>query len=77
MKKRSSSSWDKWNKIPGSKYPHEKVVQFCFRNFPLEKRSKTKVLDLGCGRGVHTEFLALEGFQVSACDFSVTAVACT
>lgn len=34
-------------------------------------------LDLGCGRGVHTEFLAKQGFCVYACDAAQSAVAVT
>lgn len=67
--------WDTWNKTGGPKYPHEKVVQFFFRNFPnKEERQRIRVLDLGCGSGVHTIFLADEGFLVSAIDFSEKAI---
>jgi SAM-dependent methyltransferase len=69
--------WEDWNSGGGPKYPHEKVVQFCFRNYPAEVRSRTHVLDLGCGGGVHTLFLAAEGFQVTACDISENGVRCT
>ncbi len=69
--------WDQWNNTGGPKYPHEKVIQYCFRNYPQEKRSQTKVLDLGCGSGVHTAFLALEGFKVTGIDISETGIANT
>ncbi len=69
--------WEDWNATGGPKYPHEKVVQFCFRNFPPEKRAATHALDLGCGGGVHTVFLAREGFRVTACDISATGVQTT
>lgn len=63
--------WNKWNEGGGPKYPHEKVVQFCFRNYPrLEDRHRTRALDWGCGSGVHTVFLCAEGFQVIATDVS-------
>jgi len=66
--------WEKWNKGGGPKYPHEKVIQFVFRNYPKEIRKSTKVLDLGCGTGVNTIFLAQEDFKVSFCDISEVGV---
>src|SRR2546426_7636787 len=55
--------WNTWNASGGPKYPHEKVIQYCFRNFPPEQRSSVRALDVGCGGGVHTAFLAAEGFN--------------
>jgi SAM-dependent methyltransferase len=66
--------WDAWNQTGGSRYPHEKVVQFCFRNYAPDRRPVVRALDLGCGGGVHTAFLAREGFLTSACDLSPVAV---
>ncbi len=66
--------WDKWNEVGGPKYPHEKVVQFTFRNFGTETRKGCKALDLGCGSGVHSFFLANEGFSVSFSDISRVGV---
>lgn len=66
--------WDVWNQSGGPKYPHEKVVQFVFRAFPRAARQGPKALDLGCGSGVHTQFLAAEGFQVHARDLSAVGV---
>lgn len=66
---------DSWNAGGGPRYPHEKVVQFCFRNFKSEEnQSPYRALDLGCGGGVHTKFLAEIGFDVTAVDFSPNAV---
>jgi len=62
--------WDAWNVGDRPKYPHEKVVQWVFRNFPPELRTAMRALDLGCGSGVHTVFLAQEGFAVTATDLS-------
>jgi SAM-dependent methyltransferase len=73
-----SSYWqDAWNSGGGPKYPHEKVVQFCFRNFAPECRPQTRALDMGCGSGVHTAFLAAEGFQTTGVDLSEVGVANT
>lgn len=34
--------WNEWNSSSGPKYPHEKVIQFCFRNYPLPVSEKDK-----------------------------------
>lgn len=68
---------DKWNKLNSMKifqpkYPNEHVVRFVFTQFQrnLKKRCNMKFLDLGCGAGRHTVFLAREGFQTYATDIS-------
>ena len=60
--------WEKWNLSGGPKYPHEKVIQFCFRRYPRREDRELKALDLGCGGGVHSLFLAAEGFSVTGVD---------
>jgi len=40
----------------------------------FKKRGYEKVLDLGCGTGKHSIFLALEGFSVYATDMSRTGI---
>jgi len=54
------------------KYPSEHVVRFVFTQFPrnLKERNNLQILDLGCGAGRHTTFLAKEGFQTYATDIS-------
>ncbi len=70
----SSQTWNEWNKQGGPKYPHEKVIQFCFRNYRPEQRPSTRALDLGCGSGVHTLFLAAERFPTTGTDISEVGV---
>lgn len=67
--------WETWNGLGGPKYPHELVVAHCFRSVPADQRATARVLDLGCGSGVNTLFLAREGFQTHAIDYSLTGVA--
>lgn len=71
----AASIWDNWNESGGPKYPHAKIVQFVFRNFPAHQRADTKVLDVGCGSGVHLWFLGREGFQIHGTDISEKGVA--
>ena len=71
---RFSDLTDDWNRRGGPAYPHERVVQFCFRHYPREIRSRTRVLDLGCGSGVHVVFLAREGFTVEGVDISPVGI---
>lgn len=69
--------WNTWNSFGGPKYPNEKVVQFIFRNFPSENRQNIRILDLGCGSGVNTHFLASEGFDTTARDISSLGISNT
>jgi len=66
-----------WNQVHESrnwgKYPVEEAVRFVARNHPPEKRSATRILDLGCGTGAHTWLLSREGFKVFAFDGSFKA----
>lgn len=50
------------------KYPSEIVVQFVFRNFLRD--GKTKILDLGCGAGRHVFFMGNEKIIPYGVDFS-------
>ena len=69
-----AKSWDEWNADGGPKYPHAKVIQFCFRNYPAASRPNLRVLDLGCGSGVNTKFLTEQGFDCWATDISSIGV---
>ncbi|KKT28986.1 hypothetical protein A3G55_00460 [Candidatus Giovannonibacteria bacterium RIFCSPLOWO2_12_FULL_44_25] len=73
-------SWDKtWEKVFSSKewgkYPPEVLVRFVARNYyAAPDRSKIKILDLGCGTGAATWYMAREGFSVVGIDGSKTAI---
>lgn len=57
------------------RYPPEELIRFMARNFfGVEDRSTVKVLELGCGAGACTWFLAREGFDTYAVDGSEHAV---
>lgn len=67
-------SWEGLHSKPRfqPKYPSDHVVRFVFANFPRDpkERKKIRILDLGCGAGCHTVFLAKEGFDTYATDIS-------
>lgn len=69
--------WNDWNQSGGPNYPHDKVIQFCLRNYPPQIRNLTRVLDLGCGTGANTWFLSREGFLVTATDISPNGIDAT
>lgn len=57
------------------KYPDLEVVRFVARNFyHLSPRENVHLLDLGCGPGANTWYMAREGFLVSAIDGSPAAI---
>lgn len=66
--------WDQWHLAGGPSYPHEKVIQFCFRNFPPDRRASTTALDLGCGSGANIVFLARSGFITHGTDISPVGI---
>lgn len=75
MSENSDNIWNDWNKTGGPRYPHEKVIQYIFRNFPQrDNRIGKRAFDLGCGSGVNTLFLAREGFETYASDISEIGV---
>jgi 2-polyprenyl-3-methyl-5-hydroxy-6-metoxy-1,4-benzoquinol methylase len=55
------------------KYPHEIVVRWVMTNFKSNRSAR--ILDLGCGAGRHTMFMANEGFNVVSADISKNGVA--
>src|SRR4030042_79362 len=55
-------------------YPDENIIRFLTANFSLGKRSRSKILDLGCGTGRHMLLLKELGFQAYGIDGSTFAV---
>ncbi len=60
-----------------NKYPFDRVVSFIFRNFKNKNKKKIKILDLGCGGGNNSFFLAQEGFDLYAVDGSSESIKIT
>ncbi|AQW86790.1 SAM-dependent methyltransferase [Campylobacter pinnipediorum subsp. caledonicus] len=53
-----------------ARYPESELVSFAFINFP----KNGNILDLYCGGGRHTKFLAENGFNTYACDVTTSGV---
>lgn len=77
---RPESSWDPtWERVfreqPWGQYPPEHVVRFVARKwYSAADRSGVRLLDLGCGPGACTWYMARERFSVSGIDGSETAI---
>lgn len=57
------------------KYPSEDVIRFIASRFKSSSdRGSIRILDLGCGGGAHTWFLAREGFETYGIDGSESAI---
>jgi len=70
-----NSSWEKiFQKQNWGRYPPEELIRFVARNFYSKKRSNVKFLDLGCGPGACSWYIAREGFSVAGIDGSKTAI---
>ena len=69
---------EKWEEVhkkrQWGKYPNIDVVKFVARNFFNSERNVIKILDLGCGAGANTWFLAREGFSAYGIDGSKSAI---
>ncbi len=74
------NTWDPvWEAIYRSrewgKYPPEHVIRFVARNwYSVADRSTVRLLDLGCGPGACTWYMAREGFSVAGIDGSESAI---
>jgi ubiquinone/menaquinone biosynthesis C-methylase UbiE len=69
---------DKWEQIhkeqDWGRYPSEEVIRFVARNYYNRSRAEVKMLDIGCGAGAITWYLAKEGFNAYGFDGSFTAI---
>jgi ubiquinone/menaquinone biosynthesis C-methylase UbiE len=68
-----------WEKIfqtqEWGKYPPEELIRFVARNYyRAPNRKEIKILDIGCGTGAATWYIAREGFSAYGIDFSKTAI---
>ena len=69
------SAWEElFQKRDWGEYPSEEVIRFVARNFYEKNQAEVRLLDMGCGTGAVTWFMAREGFDVYAFDGSETAV---
>lgn len=68
------SQWNQWHEWNAPRYPHSKVIQYVLRHFSERRIPAPKALDLGCGSGANTAFLAETGFDVDAVDIAPIAV---
>lgn len=68
----------RWEEVHGQtewgKYPSEDVIRFVARNYYKRVREQVSIVDVGCGGGANTWYLAKEGFDVYAFDGSKSAV---
>mgnify|MGYP001579744871 CR=1 FL=1 len=79
MKKSNNQLWEtvhasrRWGE-----YPPEDVVRFVANTYgsvPKKARGNISMLDMGCGQGAASWFLAREGFAVTGVDVSPSAIA--
>jgi SAM-dependent methyltransferase len=70
------SAWDEIFRQQGRVFtePHADLPGLALR---LKSEGATRILDLGCGTGRHTLFLAARGFSVAGLDNSPQAIAAT
>lgn len=72
----STSAWNEIFRQHGRVFtePHADLPGLALR---LKSEGATRILDLGCGTGRHTVFLAARGFSVAGLDYSPEAIAAT
>lgn len=71
-----SSEWDEiYSKRVMAIYPDNQLIRFVANNYyGAPNRKDVKFLDVGCGAGGNTWYLAKEGFSVAAIDSSPIAM---
>lgn len=69
-----SNIWDTWHLADSPRFPHEKLIQFVYREYGPDGGHGKQALDLGCGSGANACFLAAEGFSVLGVDASSQAI---
>ena len=57
-----------------NRFPFAEVVSFYFRNRQDNRATDPCALDVGCGSGVHSAFLADQGYKVLGIDLSEAAI---
>jgi 2-polyprenyl-3-methyl-5-hydroxy-6-metoxy-1,4-benzoquinol methylase len=69
-------TWEKIFKNQNwGKYPSEDIIRFIASKFnSVSNRAEVKVLDIGCGGGAHSWFLAREGFDTFGIDGSESGI---
>jgi SAM-dependent methyltransferase len=76
----AAETWDRiWDDIhrrrAWGKYPKEELIRFVAQNYyAAPDRKAVRFLDLGCGFGASTWYLAREGFTVDAIDGSAVVI---
>lgn len=69
---------EKWEEVHTNhewgKYPSEEIIRFVARNYYNKERGNIKLLDIGCGTGSNTWYIAREKFQAYGFDGSETAI---
>jgi ubiquinone/menaquinone biosynthesis C-methylase UbiE len=69
-------SWEQiFSEREWGKYPPEHVIRFVARNwYRVPDRSAVRLLDVGCGPGACSWYMAREGFSVSGIDGSPSGI---
>jgi|SRR5882672_7985121 len=69
------SSWNKKYEKQSACYPDNMLIRFIAKHYyNSSDRKKIRILDVGCGTGASSWFLAREGFSVAAIDGSLVAI---
>lgn len=72
----SERQWDQvYNQKGMAQYPDNMLIRFVAKNYyNVPNRKDVKFLDVGCGAGASSWYLAREGFSVAAIDSSPVAM---